>query len=450
MVKEFDVIVIGVGMAGLNIARRTRAAGKSVVVVDELPYGGTCMLRGCDPKKVLVGAAEVIDWQRRMQGNGIVGQAQIDWGELMQFKRTFTDNPPKMLEKSLSKSGVTTLYGSAQFIDENTIQVGDETLVGKNIVIASGAKPRPLGFSGEEFVASSTDFLELETLPERIVFIGGGYIAFEFAHIAARAGAQVTMLEMMSRSLPAFDPDLVDMLIEATTEIGIDIQFETQVNAVEQSDNGELIIKATSNGAEQTSRADLAVHGAGRVPAVDRLELEKANIEYGKRGIVVNEYLQSVSNPAIYAAGDVAATDGIPLTPVAVAEAFTVASNILKGNQRTVEYTGTPSVVFTIPALARVGMTEEEARERGLQFTVNHQKSSNWYSSRRTNEKYTGFKVLIEEDTGRILGAHLLGAHAGEVINMFVLAIRHGITAPDLKRTIYVHPAETTDISYML
>jgi len=450
MANNFDVIVIGVGMAGLNIARRTRAAGKSVVVVDELPYGGTCMLRGCDPKKVLVGAAEVIDWQRRMQGNGIVGQAQIDWGELMQFKRTFTDNPPKMLEKSLSKSGVTTLYGSAQFIDENTIQVGDETLVGKNIVIATGAKPRPLCFSGEELVASSTDFLELETLPERIVFIGGGYIAFEFAHIAARAGVQVTMLEMMSRSLPAFDPDLVDMLIEATTEIGIDIQFETQVNAVEQSDNGELIIKATSNGAEQTFRADLAVHGAGRVPAVDGLELEKANIEYGKRGIVVNEYLQSVSNPAIYAAGDVAATDGIPLTPVAVAEAFTVASNILKGNQRTVEYTGTPSVVFTIPALARVGMTEVEARKRGLQFTVNHQKSSNWYSSRRTNEKHTGFKVLIEEDTGRILGAHLLGAHAGEVINMFVLAIRHGITASDLKRTIYVHPAETTDISYML
>ena len=450
MVSNFDVIVIGVGMAGLNIARRTRAAGKSVAVVDELPYGGTCMLRGCDPKKVLVGAAEVIDWQRRMQGNGIVGQAQIDWGELMQFKRTFTDNPPKMLEKSLSKSGVTTLYGSAQFIDENTIQVGDETLVGENIVIATGAKPRPLRFSGEELVASSTNFLELETLPERLVFIGGGYIAFEFAHIAARAGAKVTILEMMPRSLPAFDPDLVDMLIEATNEIGIDIQFETKVNAVERGDNGELIIKATSSGTEQTFKADLAVHGAGRVPAVDGLELQKANIEYGKRGIVVNEHLQSVSNPAIYAAGDVAATEGIPLTPVAVAEAFTVASNVLKGNGRTADYTGTPSVVFTIPALARVGMTEEEARERGLQFTVNHQKSSNWYSSRRTNEKHTGFKVLIEEGTGLILGAHLLGAHAGEAINMFVLAIRHGITASDLKRTIYVHPAETTDISYML
>ncbi|QPC83048.1 NAD(P)/FAD-dependent oxidoreductase [Phototrophicus methaneseepsis] len=446
MVKEFDVIVIGVGMAGLNIARRTRAAGKSVAVVDELPYGGTCMLRGCDPKKVLVGAAEVIDWQRRMQGNGIVGQAQIDWGELMQFKRTFTDNPPKMLEKSLSKSGITTLYGSAQFIDENTLQIGDETFVGENIVIATGAKPRPLGISGEEFVATSTDFLELEELPERLVFIGGGYISFEFAHIANRAGAQVTILHRGNRPLEGFDADLVAELTTATEELGIDVQLQVEVTAVEQSNEGYVV--QTADGLRFD--ADLVIHGAGRVPAIDNLNLEKAGIEFGSQGIIVNEYLQSISNPAIYAAGDVAATDGIPLTPVAVTEGIVVANNILNGNERSADYTGTPSVVFTIPALARVGLTEAEASEQGLKFTVNHQQTSSWYSSRRTNEKHTGFKVLVEEGTERILGAHLLGAHAGEVINMFVLAIRHNLTASDLKRTIYVHPAESSDISYMV
>jgi glutathione reductase (NADPH) len=450
MSQEFDVIVIGVGMAGLNIARRTRAAGKSVAVVDELPYGGTCMLRGCDPKKVLVGAAEVIDWQRRMQGSGIAGQAHVDWGELMQFKHTFTDNPPKMLEKNLSRNGVATHYGTAQFTDSNTLQVGDETFVGKNIVIATGAKPMPLGISGEELLATSTDFLEMETLPERIVFIGGGYIAFEFAHIAARAGAQVTILEMMPRSLPAFDPDLVDVLIEATKEVGIDIQFETRVSEVVKEASGAFSVKAASPSGKQSFTADLVVHGAGRVPAVGGLQLEKASIEYNRRGIIVNEYLQSVSNPAVYAAGDVAATNGIPLTPVAVTEGIVVANNILNGNERTADYTGTPSVVFTIPALARVGLTEAEASEQGLKFTVNHQQTSSWYSSRRTNEKHTGFKVLVEEGTDHILGAHLLGAHAGEVINMFVLAIRHNLTASDLKRTIYVHPAESSDISYML
>ena len=308
----------------------------------------------------------------------------------------------------------------------------------------------PLGIVGEELLATSTDFLELEALPERIVFIGGGYIAFEFAHVVARVGAQVTILEMLPRSLPAFDPDLVDLLIEATKEVGIDIQFETRVSEVVKEANGAFTVKTVSPNGSQSFTADLVVHGAGRVPAVNGLQLEKAGVEYNKRGIVVNEYLQSISNPAVYAAGDVAATNGIPLTPVAVTEGIVVANNILNGNERTADYTGTPNVVFTIPALARVGLTEAEAREQGLQFTVNHQKTSGWYSARRTHEKHTGFKVLVEEGTERILGAHLLGAHAGEVINMFVLAIRHNLTATDIKRTIFVHPAESSDISYMV
>jgi glutathione reductase (NADPH) len=172
-----------------------------------------------------------------------------------------------MLEKNLSRNGVATHYGTAQFTDRNTLQVGDETFVGKNIVIATGAKPMPLGIAGEELLATSTDFLEMETLPERIVFIGGGYIAFEFAHIAARAGAQVTMLEMMPRSLPAFDPDLADLLIEATKEVGIDIQFETRVSEVVKEANGAFIVKAASPNGSQSFTADLVVHGAGRVPA---------------------------------------------------------------------------------------------------------------------------------------------------------------------------------------
>lgn len=260
-----------------------------------------------------------------MQGSGIAKQSQIDWGELMQFKRSFTDNPPKMLEKNLSKNGVATHYGTARFTDANMLQAGDETFVGKNIVIATGAKPMPLGIVGEELLATSTDFLEMETLPERIVFIGGGYIAFEFAHIAARAGARVTLLEMMPSSLPAFDPDLVDPLIDATREVGIDIQFETRVSQVVKEANRTFSVKAASPNGEQSFIADLVVHGAGRVPAVEGLQLEKANVEYTRRGIVVNEYLQSVSNPAVYAAGDVAATNGILLTPVAVTEGIVVA-----------------------------------------------------------------------------------------------------------------------------
>lgn len=446
MNKEFDVIVIGVGMAGLNIARRCATADKHVAVVDELPYGGTCALRGCDPKKVLVGAAEIIDWQRRMMGNGIAGDARIDWQDLMTFKRTFTEPVPDNIEDSLTEMGVETYHTRAQFVDKNKLKVGQDILSAQHIVIATGAEPRPLDIPGEELIATSTDFLELEALPERIIFIGGGYISFEFAHIAARAGAHTTILHRGNRPLEDFDPELVTELTTASTAIGIDVKVNTEVTAISQSTKGYSV----HTDSDQQFECDLVIHGAGRVPAIDKLDLDKAEIKHTSNGIIVNKYLQSISNPMIYVAGDAASTDGLPLTPVAVSEGLVAASNILKGNQREVNYSGTPSVIFTIPALARAGLTEQEASEKSLDYRVEYQQTSDWYSARRTNEQHTAFKVLVEEKTDRILGAHLLGSHAGEVINMFVLAIRHGITASDLKQTIYVHPAESSDISYMV
>lgn len=444
---SFDVIVIGVGMAGQSLAGKTASAGKKVAVVDSRPYGGTCALRGCDPKKVLVGAAEVVDWQRRMTGHGTGGEVRIDWSELMAFKRTFTEPVPQNLEKNLGKQGIATHHGETRFAGPNCLQVGQDALTGEHIVIAAGAKPRDLGIPGAELVKTSADFLELETLPKRIAFIGGGYISFEFAHIAARAGAEVTILHRGERPLAGFDPDLVARLVGASRELGINVRVNTEVTAVEA--RRDVLVVHT--GRNEAIQADLVVHGAGRVPEIDALDLEAGGIEHDlSRGIIVNEYLQSVSNPAVYAAGDAAATDGWPLTPVAVHEGLTAASNILKGNHKTPNYQGTPSVAFTIPAIARAGLTEEEASDRSLKFSVNHQDTSSWYTSRRTNEKHSAYKVLVEEGTGRILGAHLLGAHAGEVINMFALAIRHGLTAQEIRTSVLVHPAASSDIAYMV
>lgn len=433
-------------MAGLSVARKTASAGKKVAVIDSRSYGGTCALRGCDPKKVLVGAAEVVDWQRRMTGHGVIGEARIDWGELMAFKRTFTEPVPQNLEKGLGKQGIATYYGETRLIGPNRLQVGDDTLAGEHIVVAVGAKPVDLGIPGAEHVVTSTDFLELESLPERVVFIGGGYISFEFAHIAARAGSEVTILHRGERPLQGFDADMVAGLVDASRELGIDVRVNTAVTAVERQ--GDALAVHTGG---QTVTADLVVHGAGRVPEIDALDLDAGGVQHDlKKGVIVNEYLQSVSNPVVYAAGDAVATEGWPLTPVAVHEGLTAASNILKGNHKTPDYLGTPAVAFTIPSLSRAGMTEDEATAQGLKFRVNHKDTSGWYSSRRTNEKYSAYKVLIEEGTGKILGAHLLGGHAGEVINMFSLAIRHGITASDVKTSIFVHPAASSDVAYML
>ncbi len=450
MEKQFDIVVIGSGSGGSSVAHKCRKEGWEVAIIDSRPFGGTCALRGCDPKKVLVGAAELIDWNRRMRENGIVGNAsEIDWQELMRFKRTFTEPVTANREQAFAKAGIATFHGRAKFLDSTTVQVGDDILSGKFVHIAAGAKPANLGIRGEEHLITSTDFLELNELPSEIVFVGGGYIGFEFAHIAARASSSVKIIHRGERPLEGFDADLVQRLIEATNDAGIEIILGSSVETVE-TEGEKFIVQTSSKNSHMSFKADIVVHSAGRTPDIDDMNLEKAGIEYGKRGIRVNEYLQSVSNPLVYAAGDAADSEGLPLTPVASLEGRIAASNILKGNHIHPDYTGVPTVVFTIPPLSAVGLTEKEAANQGLKFKVKYEDTSGWYSSRRVGLNYSAYKTLVEEDTGHILGAHLLGVHAEEMINIFALAIRSGLTARDLKRMIYAYPTSDSDISYMV
>ncbi len=223
-------------------------------------------------------------------------------------------------------------------------QVGEDTLVGRHVVIATGACHADLGIAGEELLTTSTQFLDLDALPRRIVFGGGGYIAFEFAHIAARAGAKVQVLHRGSRPLEKFDPDLVAMLVQASRELGIEEHVNRAVTAIERQGD-HLLVHAHAGAQEHTVEADLVVHAAGRTPEIDKLDLEAAGVAWEKEGVSVNEYLQSVSNPAVYAAGDAVASGGFPLTPVAGMQGDIVARNLLEGNRHTPNYSGIPSVV---------------------------------------------------------------------------------------------------------
>lgn len=459
--KTFDVIIIGTGVAASTVAWKCRSAGWRVAIVDSRPFGGTCALRGCDPKKVLVGAAEVIDWNRRMESKGIddPNQVKINWPDLMHFKRSFTEPVPKEREEQFSKAGIVAFHGRAKFTDERTVNVDNtHTLNGRHIVLATGAQPMKLNIPGEDNIRKSDQFLELNKLPSRFVFVGGGYISFEFAHIAARAGANVTILHRGARPLDNFDPYLVEMLLQRTRELGIDVRLQTKVEAIESSkannnNNIGFVVYAsnTNHGGKYKIEGDMVVHGAGRVPEIDDLDLGAAGVEReNKKGVKVNEYLQSVSNSLVYAAGDAAASGGLPLTPVATYEGEIVATNLLEGNHVKPNYEGVPSVVFTIPPLASVGLQEEGARKQGLHFRINKASTAGWYSSRRVGENYSGFKVLIEEDTDRILGAHILGPHAEEVINIFAIAIRLGLKARDIKQAIFSYPTNSSDLSYML
>lgn len=449
MAEKFDLVAIGTGSGASAAAHRCRSAGWKVAIVDSRPFGGTCALRGCDPKKVLVGAADAADWTWRMEGRGIRGGSRIDWAELMRFKRSFVEGVPERRQESLARAGIAAFHGRARFLGPTSVRVGEAVLEARHVVVATGMRPADLKVPGSEHLTTSDAFLELDRLPRRIAFVGGGYISFEFAHVAARAGADVTILHRGERPLPRFDPDLVDLLVERTRKLGVRVELQTAVRGIERTADG-LTVHASGPDAHRLFQADVVVHGAGRVPEVDDMDLAAAGIEWDERGVKVNQYLQSVSNPAVYAAGDVAASGGPPLTPVAGYEGRIVAANLLEGNKTTADYAGTPSVAFTVPPLAAVGLQEEAARRQGLRFRVHTERTSGWYSSRRIAEEFSGFKVLIEEETDRILGAHLLGPHAEDTVNLFALAIRSGLKATDLKQTIFAYPTHASDVGYML
>lgn len=447
MPEDFDLVVIGTGSAASAAASRCRQAGWRVAVTDSRPFGGTCALRGCDPKKVLVGAAEALDRLHGLEGRGLREDgARIEWSELIRFKRTFTEPVPRAREEGFAKAGIVAYHGRARFVGRTSVQVGGNVLVARHIVIAAGARPADLGIPGAEHAITSDQFLDLDDLPPRVVFLGGGYISFEFAHVVARAGTRPTIVHRGPRPLVGFDPDLVDLLLRRTRELGIDVRLQAEVTAIEKGAGG-FVVRATGHVGAVT--ADLVVHGAGRVPDIDDLELEVGAVERGTRGVKVNEFLQSVSNPAVYAAGD-AADSGPPLTPVAALEGEIAAANLIEGNRYRPDYSGIPTVVFTVPPLAAVGLKEDGARRAGLRFRVQHQETSSWYASRRIGETRSAFKTIVEEPTGRVLGAHLLGHDADELVNLFGLAIRKRLTAADLKDALYAYPTHASNIPHML
>lgn len=448
MSQRFDLIVIGTGTAAGVAAHRCRAAGWTVAVIDCKPFGGTCPLRGCDPKKILVGGSSVIDEAKRRQGKGAAGVLHIDWPELMAFKRDYTDRVPRSQEESYAEKGIAAFHGQARFADRNSVNVADVQLAAGHILIATGAKPVTLGIPGEEHLMTSEGFLDLEVLPKRMVIVGGGFIAAEFSHIAAHAGTQVTVLQRAERMLTRFDPDLVGWLMEKFKAVGIDVRTKTVVEGIEKTSAGYRVT-ASSGGRSVSIETDAVVHGAGRVPNLDGLDLDRAGVNVSNGRLQLNAYLQSVSNPAVYAAGDAAQT-GPPLTPVSSHDAKLVVKNLLEGNRHKPDYRGVPSVAFTSPPIAAVGLSEADARKQGVKFRMQMENATDWYTARQAAESVYGFKVLVEEQTDRILGAHLVGPHAEEVINLFALAIRQGLTAEALKQTMFVYPTAASDIGYMI
>src|SRR5262245_47587610 len=259
MDKQYDLVVIGTGVTSA-VASRCREAGWSVAVVDSRPFGGTCALRGCVPKKILVSAAEAVQAARDLADKGVPASSlTIDWPSLMRFKRSLVDPTTERTEQAWAKMGIEQFHGRARFVGTTTLAVGADQLTGRHVLLAAGAVPAPLAFPGADRLVTSEQFLNLDLLPPRMVFVGGGYIAFEFAHVAARAGVEVTILHRGARPLEAFDPDLVDLLVRRTRELGIRVELGIEVQAFE-GDGGRRVVRGTRSGEEIRFDTDLAVH----------------------------------------------------------------------------------------------------------------------------------------------------------------------------------------------
>lgn len=448
-IEEFDVFVIGSGTAGKSVAYDCVEAGMRVAIADNREFGGTCANRGCDPKKVLVGVTEAMQLSANLKGKGIVSTPEINWSDIQKFKSTFTDAVPAATERDLKEAGIKMYHQSPRFLDENTLSVEGKTVKTKKIVIATGQTAMQLKIPGREYLKISDDFLDLPELPESIVFIGAGYIGMEFAHIAARCGANVTVVEFGSRPLAPFDKDVVSHLTEASEKLGINFIFNAEVTKVEQLQKNYRVVY-NQNGTENSIKARMVFNTAGRVPSIADLDLDQGNVAFEKDGISVNEYLQSTSNPSVFACGDVSASGSLPLTPTSSQEARIVSENIRNKSMIEMNFPPVPSVVFTIPQMAAIGLTEEEAQKNGYEYVVEYKSVPKWFNSKRINEEVYAYKTIVDKETRLILGAHIISHQAGEMINLFVLAMCGKLKCEDLKAMIFAYPTWGNDIKGMV
>ena len=453
MSKPYDVVVLGAGNAGMGAAGVARAAGKTVAMVESRDVGGTCPLRGCVPKKVLVAAAQVLHQIERAPAHHIeVGPPKLDWGALIARERGFVEGVPEAFAESLEGRGIDLYRGQGRFAGPNSIEIigdkGVETLEAAKVVIATGSKPRPLAIDGAEHLITSEDILEMAALPASLIFIGGGVIALEFAHVYARAGTRVTILEAMPRLLPRMDEDAVAQLHKESERIGIEILTGVDIESLAEA--GKLLeVRFRHAGEARRLSAERIANGTGRIADLDGLNLEVGGVAHDGLRIEVDESLRSVSNPDVYVAGD-ALWSSAQLSPIATYEGRLVGQAIVEGTPRAPCYAEIPSNVYTVPALASVGLSEAEARTQGLDFEARSNDMTGFRSAQTHAESVAWSKVLIEKGSDRILGAQMVGHGSEEVIHLFAFAIKHGITAAALADTVYAYPTFASDMKFML
>lgn len=441
--KSYDAIVIGSGVGGFSAVFELKTAGLKVAIVESDLWGGTCPNRGCDPKKVLMAAVEAKHKVNALSGKGFEADASIDWEELMAFKKTFTDPVSSERKAALEKAGIDYYAGQAEFSDPHQIIVNDEQLQAKQFLIATGQRASILPLEGQEYIQTSSDFLELEHLPKRITFIGAGYIALELATIANAAGAQVEVIHHNDQPLKEFDRELVTELVDYLTKQGVRFTFNVDVEQVEVMRPGYRLV-----GDNFETVTDMVIGATGRIPNVEALSLEKAGVTYSKKGIEVNDHLQT-SAPHIFACGDVLAKARPKLTPVSVFEGEYVAQVMTGKTSHAIDYPLIPTIVFGAKKLARVGLAEKTIQKSDGKYHSRTLDLASWFTYARINDELAKIKFVYDEND-TIVAITCLSSLADELINQLTLVLNQKISHAELKKMIIGYPTTASDLEYLV
>ncbi|MFM8542961.1 MAG: glutathione-disulfide reductase [Chakrabartia sp.] len=447
MTFDFDLFIIGAGSGGVRAARVAAQHGAKVAVAEEYRVGGTCVIRGCVPKKMLVyGAHFAEDLHEAARFGWDIEGASFNWPRLRDIVQDDVTRLEGLYTQTLNSNHATIFAERATIAGPNTVRLASgQEVTAKVILIAVGAWPTLPNIPGTDLGISSNEIFHLENLPKRAVIVGAGYIANEFAGILQAFGVEVTLVTRGDRMLRGYDTELVERLVTMSRAKGIDVRFNFPLTGVSKQADGSLLVDGGNEGAIET---DMLLWAIGRTPKTSGLGIEAAGVEIDAQGAIsVNEYNQS-SVPSIYAVGDV--TNRVQLTPIAIREGHAFADSVFGNRPRTIDYSAIPMAVFSSPPIAAVGLTEEEARaEHGEAVKIyrsDFRPMKNVVSGRMERGLY---KMVTAGPEERVVGLHLIGPDSSEVLQAAAIAVKAGLTKQDFDDTIALHPSMAEELVLM-
>lgn len=442
---DYDYFVIGAGSGGVRSSRIASGHGAKVAIAEEFRVGGTCVIRGCVPKKLLViGAhfAEDLEDARRY-GWTIEGKS-FDWPTLRDNVLADVDRLNASYQTTLDSHHVETIHSRATLVGPNRVRVGDREVTARHVLVATGARPLVPDIPGADLGITSNDIFHLDTLPKRAIISGGGYIANEFAGILHQLGVEVTLAIRSDSLLRGWDRSLADRLLAISLEKGIQVRFNTEAERLETKPDGSIAMRCTNGKILET---DLFLWATGRLPNSEDLGLEALGLELGKGGAVPVDAASHTQLPWLHAVGDV--TDRLQLTPIAIREGHALADSLFGGKDWTVDHHCVPSAVFSHPPLASVGLTESDARQKLGSvkiFTSDFRPMKNVLAGRNERALY---KLVVDGATDRVVGAHMIGPDSPEILQAFAIAVKAGLTKDQVDQTVALHPSMAEELVLM-